>query len=76
MASAKGHTDLLRQFGLHRNPFTDRTAEKTGLDELSLYIRSDLQGFEPSGAQDEEQVFKKFFLLRKTCFSRAVSVHF
>lgn len=49
MASAKGHTDLLRQFGLQRNPFTDRTAEKTGLDDLSLYVRSDLQGFQPSG---------------------------
>lgn len=43
------HTDLLRQFGLQRNPFTDRTAEKTGLDDLSLYVRSDLQGFQPSG---------------------------
>ncbi|GAB4824161.1 hypothetical protein N2152v2_011207 [Parachlorella kessleri] len=45
---AKPHTDLLKQFGLNRNPFTDRTAEKTGLDDLSLYIRSDLQGFKPS----------------------------
>lgn len=49
MTTGKGHTDLLRQFGLQRNPFTDRTAEKTGLDDLSLYVRSDLQGFQPSG---------------------------
>ena len=41
-------TDLLRQFGLSRNPFTDRTAEKTSLDNQSLYIHSDLQGFTPS----------------------------
>jgi hypothetical protein len=43
-------TDLLRGLGLSRNPFTDRTAEKTNLDVTSLYSHSDLQGFEPSGA--------------------------
>lgn len=42
-------TDLLKQFGLSRNPFTDRTAEKTDLDTTSLYVHSDLQGFTPSG---------------------------
>jgi hypothetical protein len=42
-------TDLLKQFGLSRNPFTDRTAEKTSLDTTSLYVHSDLQGFVPSG---------------------------
>ncbi|GMH35468.1 hypothetical protein BSKO_03336 [Bryopsis sp. KO-2023] len=41
-------TNLLQQFGLNRNPFTDRTAEKTFLDETSLYRHSDLQGFVPS----------------------------
>lgn len=41
-------TDLLKQFGLSRNPFTDRTAEKSYLDPLSLYIHSDLRGFRPS----------------------------
>ncbi|CAL8464843.1 g4378 [Coccomyxa elongata] len=41
-------TDLLKQFGLSRNPFTDRTAEKTSLDTTSLYVHSDLQGFVPS----------------------------
>eukprot|EP00884_Botryococcus_braunii_P000966 jgi/Botrbrau1/10870/Bobra.0025s0047.1 len=41
-------TDLLKQFGLSRNPFTDRTAEKTVLDSTSMYIHSDLQGFSPS----------------------------
>eukprot|EP00887_Chlorella_sp_A99_P004627 scaffold4.g4627.t1 len=60
---SRGHTDLLRQFGLrqagaaclprghavwHRNPYTDRTAEKTVLDDVSLYVHSDLQGFKPS----------------------------
>lgn len=40
------------QFGLSRNPFTDRTAEKTVLDSTSLYVHSDLQGFSPSGARD------------------------
>lgn len=44
-------TDLLRGLGLSRNPFTDRTAEKTNLDTTSLYTHSDLQGFQPSGAQ-------------------------
>lgn len=33
-----------------RNPFVDRTAEKTELDDVSLYMHSDLQGFKPSGA--------------------------
>ncbi|EFN57351.1 hypothetical protein CHLNCDRAFT_142716 [Chlorella variabilis] len=54
--SAKGlrpgngrQTDLLKQFHLSRNPFVDRTAEKTELDDVSLYIHSDLQGFKPSG---------------------------
>ncbi|KAL4444959.1 hypothetical protein ABPG77_004009 [Micractinium sp. CCAP 211/92] len=41
-------TDLLKQFHLSRNPFVDRTAEKTELDDVSLYIHSDLQGFKPS----------------------------
>eukprot|EP00208_Stichococcus_sp_RCC1054_P006187 CAMPEP_0206139636 /NCGR_PEP_ID=MMETSP1473-20131121/6804_1 /ASSEMBLY_ACC=CAM_ASM_001109 /TAXON_ID=1461547 /ORGANISM="Stichococcus sp, Strain RCC1054" /LENGTH=525 /DNA_ID=CAMNT_0053533509 /DNA_START=135 /DNA_END=1712 /DNA_ORIENTATION=+ len=41
-------TDLLRGLGLSRNPFTDRTAEKTNLDTTSLYLHSDLQGFTPS----------------------------
>jgi hypothetical protein len=42
-------TDLLKQFHLSRNPFVDRTAEKTELDDVSLYMHSDLQGFKPSG---------------------------
>lgn len=41
-------TDLLKTFGLSRNPFTDRTAEKTFLDPVSLYIHSDLRGIKPS----------------------------
>ena len=41
-------TDLLKTFGLSRNPFTDRTAEKTTFDPLSLYVRSDLRGFRPN----------------------------
>lgn len=41
-------TNLLNKFGLSRNPFTDRTAEKTSLDPTSLYQHSDLQGFAPS----------------------------
>ncbi|KAA6417862.1 MAG: hypothetical protein FRX49_12160 [Trebouxia sp. A1-2] len=45
-------TDVLKQFGLSRNPFTDRTAEKTFHDGSSLYVHSDLQGFHPS-AYDE-----------------------
>ena len=40
--------DLLSQFNLSRNPFTDRTAEKTNLDSMSAYMHSDLQGFAPS----------------------------
>ena len=46
---------LLKQFGLHRNPFTDRTAEKTQLDDVALYVHSDLQGFTPSGALSPSQ---------------------
>ncbi len=41
-------TDLLKTFGLSRNPFTDRTAEKTDLDTTSLYVHSDLRGLKPS----------------------------
>lgn len=41
-------TDLLKTFGLSRNPFTDRTAEKTNLDTTSLYVHSDLRGLTPS----------------------------
>mmetsp|Transcript_15009 Transcript_15009/g.26085 ORF Transcript_15009/g.26085 Transcript_15009/m.26085 type:complete len:518 (-) Transcript_15009:676-2229(-) len=41
-------TDLLKTLGLSRNPFTDRTAEKTNIDPLSLYIHSDLRGFRPN----------------------------
>lgn len=41
--------DLLREFGLTRNPFNDRTAEKTGLlDDVSLFVPSDLRNFSPS----------------------------
>lgn len=46
--SSMGNHDLLKQFGLARNPFIDRTAEKTFLDGSSIYVHSDLQGFEPS----------------------------
>jgi hypothetical protein len=41
-------TDLLKAFGLSKNPFTDRTAENTSHDETSLYIHSDLRGFRPN----------------------------
>ena len=41
-------TDLLKTFGLSRNPFTDRTAEKTAHSDSSLYIHSDLRGFTPN----------------------------
>lgn len=39
---------LLAKYGLSRNPFTDRTAEKTDLDDTSLYLHADLQNFRPS----------------------------
>mmetsp|Transcript_36376 Transcript_36376/g.65081 ORF Transcript_36376/g.65081 Transcript_36376/m.65081 type:complete len:512 (-) Transcript_36376:403-1938(-) len=41
-------SDVLSLFGLSHNPFTDRTAEKTDLNDVSLYIHSDLAGFKPS----------------------------
>lgn len=41
-------SDVLSLFGLSHNPFTDRTAEKTDLNDVSLYIQSDLAGFKPS----------------------------
>ncbi|KAK9837250.1 hypothetical protein WJX81_001515 [Elliptochloris bilobata] len=41
-------TDLLNQFGLQRNPFVDRTAERTKLSADALYVQSDLRCFEPS----------------------------
>ncbi len=47
-ASAMPNTDLLNQFGLQRNPFVDRTAERTKLDDSALYVQSDLRCFEPS----------------------------
>lgn len=40
--------NLLRQFRLTRNPFTDRTAEKTELDDSAIYKRSDLINFKPN----------------------------
>eukprot|EP00892_Ulva_mutabilis_P002607 jgi/Ulvmu1/12347/UM089_0031.1 len=39
---------LLEKYGLYRNPFTDRTAERTDLDHTSQYIHSDLHNFKPS----------------------------
>ncbi|KAA8491917.1 hypothetical protein FVE85_8399 [Porphyridium purpureum] len=41
-------SSLLQAYGLQRNPFTDRTAERTNLDVKMLYMHSDLQGFVPS----------------------------
>ena len=41
-------SDVLTLFGLSHNPFTDRTAEKTDLNDISLYMHSDLAGFRPS----------------------------
>jgi energy-coupling factor transporter ATP-binding protein EcfA2 len=41
-------TNLLRRYGLARNPYTDRTAEKTELDDTCLYVHSDLHNFKPS----------------------------
>jgi hypothetical protein len=39
---------VLASLGLHRNPYVDRTAEKTSLLDGSFYLHSDLQGFAPS----------------------------
>lgn len=39
---------VLAKLGLHRNPYVDRTAEKTNLLDGSFYLHSDLQGFSPS----------------------------
>eukprot|EP00854_Cymbomonas_tetramitiformis_P021673 gene21673-26068_t len=39
---------ILQHYHLGRNPFTDRTAEKSNLTNDSYYIHSDLQGFEPN----------------------------
>ena len=39
---------LLNQFRLTKNPFTDRTAEKTQLHPDATYTRSDLVGFVPN----------------------------
>mmetsp|Transcript_22236 Transcript_22236/g.26710 ORF Transcript_22236/g.26710 Transcript_22236/m.26710 type:complete len:508 (+) Transcript_22236:76-1599(+) len=44
MSSSK----ILKHYSLNRNPFTDRTAEKSNLTTESYYIHSDLQGFEPN----------------------------
>jgi len=41
-------TSLLSQFHLNKNPFTDRTAERTKLNESALYIRSDLMNYKPN----------------------------
>ncbi|CAG9463409.1 unnamed protein product [Pedinophyceae sp. YPF-701] len=38
----------LQRLGLRRNPFVDRTGERTGLDPSSLYVHSDLQDFHPN----------------------------
>ena len=40
--------NLLRQFRLTKNPFTDRTAEKTQLHPDATYMRSDLVDFVPN----------------------------
>lgn len=41
-------SNLLKKYGLARNPFTDRTAENTDMSPLSLYEHSDLQHFKPT----------------------------
>eukprot|EP00510_Aplanochytrium_minuta_P000821 CAMPEP_0184006264 /NCGR_PEP_ID=MMETSP0954-20121128/572_1 /TAXON_ID=627963 /ORGANISM="Aplanochytrium sp, Strain PBS07" /LENGTH=531 /DNA_ID=CAMNT_0026284745 /DNA_START=60 /DNA_END=1655 /DNA_ORIENTATION=- len=43
-----GGSSMLSKLGLSRNPYTDRTAEKTTLKSGAFYLHSDLQGFEPS----------------------------
>jgi len=45
---ATGTSKMLSKLGLTRNPYVDRTAEKTSLREGAFYLHSDLQGFEPS----------------------------
>jgi hypothetical protein len=39
---------ILSHYGLEVNPFTDRIAERTALDDRSTYTHSDLAGFKPS----------------------------
>eukprot|EP00924_Labyrinthula_sp_SR-Ha-C_P006229 augustus_masked-scaffold_31-processed-gene-0.43-mRNA-1 protein AED:0.12 eAED:0.15 QI:0/-1/0/1/-1/1/1/0/611 len=39
---------MLESLGLGRNPYVDRTAEKSLLQTQSFYLHSDLQGFRPS----------------------------
>jgi hypothetical protein len=41
-------SNLLKQYGLARNPFTDRTAENTAMEAFCVYEHSDLQDFKPS----------------------------
>ena len=41
-------SSLLHAYGLNHNPFVDRTAEKTELEDASLYMHSDLQHFKPT----------------------------
>eukprot|EP00976_Prorocentrum_cordatum_P113490 1195708-Prorocentrum_minimum.AAC.3 len=41
-------TPFLSFYGLRRNPYVDRTAEKTRLESKAVYLPSDLQGFTPT----------------------------
>mmetsp|Transcript_19938 Transcript_19938/g.32847 ORF Transcript_19938/g.32847 Transcript_19938/m.32847 type:complete len:547 (+) Transcript_19938:1775-3415(+) len=43
-----GGSRMLSNLGLGRNPYVDRTAEKTMLRTGAFYLHSDLQGFVPS----------------------------
>mmetsp|Transcript_14825 Transcript_14825/g.25098 ORF Transcript_14825/g.25098 Transcript_14825/m.25098 type:complete len:508 (-) Transcript_14825:305-1828(-) len=44
MASSK----ILKHYALERNPFTDRTAEKSNLSPEAYYLLSDMEGFKPN----------------------------
>ena len=38
-------SSMLQHFQLTRNPYNDRTAEKTYMESSKIYLRSDLQEF-------------------------------
>ena len=39
---------ILKHYALERNPFTDRTAEKSNLSPEAYYLLSDMEGFKPN----------------------------
>lgn len=70
LAAVMASSKILRHYSLERNPFVDRTAEKSNLSDNSYYILSDLQARDSSMSYSVSYFFgSRYFSTWTSCSS-------